>query len=307
MEMKKLLAVGIIFLFISVAVAQSINFTVVKASNDNDLVEVTSQACGIQGFGNTTVKLTKQQYQNLEQYLVDFRARLNKTTTREEAVPIFKEAVVELNKYGLLPKRMSVEQAQKLVTNGYLNEKIMERAESIFHKIKTDFLPDTNFFCLVGGELNLSVFVSGIFMKFVYASLIMGDWFWSFIDKFFPSPIFSFLFLLSLIGLIALYILSELHIEIANHFPLSIGHIIGVGWYSHDGADGWMDTFGLLGVKKWDGSLLGTLPTMKILYDPGYFDPGVLYFTGLKISLNKDTFNHFFIGSAFWVNITKIG
>ena len=118
MEMKKLLAIGIIFLFIGVAVAPSINSTVVKASDDNDLVEVTSQACGIQGFGNTTVKLTKQQYQNLEQYLVDFRARLNQTTTREEAVPIFKDAVVELNKYGLLPKGMSVEKAQQLVTIG---------------------------------------------------------------------------------------------------------------------------------------------------------------------------------------------
>ena len=92
---KKCLAVGIILLFIGVAVAPSINSSVVKASNDKDLVEVTSQACGIQGFGKTTVKLTKQQYQNLEQYLVDFRARLNQTTTREEAVPLFKDAVVE--------------------------------------------------------------------------------------------------------------------------------------------------------------------------------------------------------------------
>jgi len=63
---------------------------VVKAYNDNDLVEVTTQACGINGFGNTTVKLTRQQHQSLEQYLVEFRARLNKTTTREEVVPIFK-------------------------------------------------------------------------------------------------------------------------------------------------------------------------------------------------------------------------
>jgi len=37
MQMKKLLVIGIIFLFIGVAVAPSINFTVVKASDDNDL------------------------------------------------------------------------------------------------------------------------------------------------------------------------------------------------------------------------------------------------------------------------------
>jgi hypothetical protein len=45
--MKKLVVIGIISLFIDVAVAPSINFNVVKASNDNDLVEVTFQACDI--------------------------------------------------------------------------------------------------------------------------------------------------------------------------------------------------------------------------------------------------------------------
>jgi hypothetical protein len=124
LKMKRLIAIGAIFLFIGVAVAPSINFTVVKASNDNDLVEVTTQACGIKGYGNTTVKLTREQYQNLEAYLVEFRVRLNQTSTREEAVPIFKEAVVELNKYGLLPRGTSVERAQRLVTTGYHIENI---------------------------------------------------------------------------------------------------------------------------------------------------------------------------------------
>jgi hypothetical protein len=72
---RKYLVVGIILLFIGVVVTPRINVTVVNASDDNDLVEVTIQACGIQGYGNTTVKLTRQRYQNLEQYLVDFRTR----------------------------------------------------------------------------------------------------------------------------------------------------------------------------------------------------------------------------------------
>ena len=108
MKMKKFLTVSFILLFISVAVAPSFNQSVVTASQDDDLVEVTTQACGIQGYRDTTVELTRQQYQNLEQYLVEFGARLNQTTTREEAIPIFKEAVVELDKNGLLPKRMNV-------------------------------------------------------------------------------------------------------------------------------------------------------------------------------------------------------
>jgi hypothetical protein len=149
MDMKKPLAVSIIFLFIGVAVAPSINSSVVKTSDD--LVEVTSQACGIQGFGNTTVKLTKQQYQNLEQYLVDFSARLNQTTTKEEAVPIFKDAVVELNKYGLLPKGMSIKQAQQLVTIGYRMSNVLN-----FTK-KLSILNSINSLCLFAGIFYRSI------------------------------------------------------------------------------------------------------------------------------------------------------
>jgi hypothetical protein len=45
--LNKCLAVGIILLFIGVAIAPSINQSVVKAFNDNDLIEVTTQACDI--------------------------------------------------------------------------------------------------------------------------------------------------------------------------------------------------------------------------------------------------------------------
>jgi len=116
--MKKIFAVGVILLFVGVTIAPRINFEVVKAS-DNDFVEVTSQACGIKGFEATTVKITKEQYQNLKQYLVDFRIRSDLTQTREEAISLFKEAVVEIDTYGLLPKGMSVELVQQLVTEDF--------------------------------------------------------------------------------------------------------------------------------------------------------------------------------------------
>lgn len=139
MELKKIFALSVILLFIGVAVAPNINQSIVKASDD-DLVEVTTQACGIKGFGNTTVKLTKQQYQNLEEYLVEFRAKLNQTSTRDEAVPIFKDAVVELDKYGLLPKGMRVSQAQRLVTLG-------DRIYFMGNRMKTSLEDSLNVFC----------------------------------------------------------------------------------------------------------------------------------------------------------------
>jgi len=97
------------------------------------------------------VKLTKQQYQDLEQYLVDFRGKLNQTTTREEAVPIFKEAVVELNKYGLLPKGMNVEQEQALITGRYHKFQPLTLLNSISKKNPLFFNGTWNLMCLVAG------------------------------------------------------------------------------------------------------------------------------------------------------------
>jgi hypothetical protein len=156
MEMKKLIAVSIIFLFIGVAVAPTINFTVVKASNNNDLVEVTTQACGIKGYGDATVKLTRQQYNELQQYLIEFRARLNQTSTREEAVPIFKETVVELNKYGLLPKGMSISQELNLITGGssYLINQHKSKFVNTFRRVIDSNSRFQNFFCLLYIQAN---------------------------------------------------------------------------------------------------------------------------------------------------------
>ena len=153
--LKKGVAAAIILLLLGVAVVPSINTSVFKAATDNDLVEVTIEAYGIKGCGNHTVKLTRQQNQNLEQYLVDLRERLNTTTTREDAVPLIKEAVVELNKYGLLSKGMSVEHAQRLVTGYYQNSnmlcKIQNDVQSIAKiKQKQNLNPNMkNAFCLL--------------------------------------------------------------------------------------------------------------------------------------------------------------
>jgi hypothetical protein len=181
MEMKKTITICVIFLFIGVAVAPSINSSVVKASNDSDLVEVTSQACGIQGFGNTTVKLTKQQYQDLEQYIVDFRTRLNQTSTREEAVPLFKDAVVELNKFGLLPKGMSIGQAQKLISGPQLSLNQLEHLKGLSNNNRMERLSNaSNLFCFLtattgredSANLNPTT-LAGLLIGIVGAGLMM--------------------------------------------------------------------------------------------------------------------------------------
>jgi hypothetical protein len=237
--LRKSLAVAVILLFIGVSIAPSININVVKASNDNDRVEVTTQACGIKGFGNTTVKLTRQQYQNLEQYLVDFRARLNKTTTREEAVPIFKEAVVELNKYGLLPRGMSVQKAEKLVTGEYLNKKTMDALELLAKKKMVS--NETNYLCPTAGHIFNPLFITPLVLV---STPFLVLWMFILLRFMFQylGPILEFLIncllLLCAIPVIILYDISFIS-------PVSI---ILYSWF--EGCN--LSTIGLLGMKNFN-------------------------------------------------------
>jgi len=267
---KKSVVVSVILLFIGVTITPSINFTVVKASNDNNLVEVIPQACGIKGYADTTVKLTREQYNDLEKYLVEFRARLNQTTTREEAVPIFKEAVSELNKYGLLPKEMSIKTAQQLVTGRHHLKGFEHLIKRPFLRSQFNLSDNENLLCLVYGFAPGSGF---------------NGW-----RSF--GPIFR------LTG------------SITNIKPINILHTITLGQYQAPDWNpgiGWVDTFGLNGKRIFhDQWLYGALPVnpLVISYPWGnnYYYPGIMFFTGLHItSLHNGS--SYYLGSALWVKI----
>jgi len=269
--MKKGFAVSVIILFIGIAVAPSINSIVVKASNDNDFVEVSSQACGIQGYGDTSVKLTREQYQDLEQYLVDFRARLNQTTTKEEAIPIFKDAVLELNKYGLLPKGMSVKQAQRLVTGQCVNQKRLDVIQNVLKRNHGGLSRNENWCCLFYGYLTF-VQVLGILWRILYMLP----------DPQVPYPIGLWIFWMIcefIYYLKPFYVLCPVQFEETSPEPKE--HVF---------------TIGLLGIKKWDGQLVGDINL------PFYGECGVQGFTGINIvgqftSIPTVTL----IGTAFYV------
>jgi hypothetical protein len=195
---------------------------------------------------------------------------LNQTSTRGEAVPLFKEAVVELNKYGLLPKGMSIKTAQQLVTG-------RRHLKGFEHLIKRPFLrsqfnlsDNENLLCLVYGFAPGSGF---------------NGW-----RSF--SPIFR------LTG------------SITNIKPINILHTITLGQYQAPDWDpgiGWVDTFGLNGKRIFhDQWLYGALPVnpLVISYPWGnnYYYPGIMFFTGLHItSLHNGS--SYYLGSALWVKI----
>jgi hypothetical protein len=287
---RKCLAVGIILLFVGVAIAPSINFTVVKASNDNDLVEVTTRACGIQGFGNTTVKLTRQQYQNLEEYLVNFGERLNQTTTREEAVPLFKDAVVELNRYGLLPKGMSVEQAQTLVTGQYQNKNLMKLQDKLVYNHLIALNDNSNYFCLISGETANTCFMHVILNSILFPILN------------FSSNHREIKLFLNIAVAIAEFYFAKWFL---SYFPFPFIEI-GTGiYFSRDGGD--ITSVGLLGKKSWTGDFSGGFQKVPAIYGFGFTAVlGVIGFTGFHITIIS-VFPHAyavkFLGSALAVKL----
>jgi hypothetical protein len=291
--MKNVFTIGVILLFIGVAIAPSINQSVVKASTDDDLVEVTTQACGIQGYGNTTVKLTKEQYKNLEQYLVEFRARLNQTTTREEVIPIFKDAMVELDRYGLLGG-LSVERAQRLVTNSF-NQRIRT-----FNSLDLD--PDANYFCLVAGKATMvrawgPLFPILVKQGFLYNLIVM---IFPVDDSYFPYiPL----------GFFAGLLFSGSPIIPYGHLYFGIDEHLDHGG-SYNPSHGWIFSAGVKGIKNWFGDFYGGIDSIDFPnYVTGYsvYYHGMSGFSGLKItflSTSKDV--SYFLGGCIQVKINLL-
>jgi hypothetical protein len=276
MDMKKIIVVGAILLFFGVTVAPSINLSVVKASQDDDLVEVTTQACGIKGYGNTTVKLTREQYQDLEQYLVEFRERLNQTATREEAVPIFKEAVVELDKYGLLPKGMSVEKAQKLVMGFEPTEKTQECIKKFLDRNPKG--NSSNTLCLLAGFVD-----NALFWSFMMVASFPVLAFWILSYNYFPQDLLrlyatGFLIFMGLF-VYGLWVKPFLLFSSIDFSPFSRGSIYSIG------------LSGLYKVKgEFDGNIFGFTGIRITLFnlDPSYVGPGA-FFLGSALSISIET------------------
>lgn len=175
--MKKAIVVGISLLCIITILISSLAVTIAKASNDTHITEVTLQVYGVKEFGDTTVQLTEQQYRTLRNYLKTFQERLNQTTTREEALTLFREAIVEMDTYGLLPKKITVDQTFSMISGGRTDLmmknslKIKQTLLSTHSDTPTDVI---NLFCYFYAhtayacEDNIWVFLSFLLMRGSY-------------------------------------------------------------------------------------------------------------------------------------------
>ncbi len=149
--MKKLLVVGVIVLFLGLALAPSINANISNTSIDSEFVEISVEISGMGGVKPHTVKLTKEDAEEVEQLIDAIEKKLETVETREGTIKIYNEAIVELEKYGLLGS-LSVEQVQKLIVDKYSKKQAPPLFETRHHE-KNLQENQHNLCCIVSGNV----------------------------------------------------------------------------------------------------------------------------------------------------------
>ena len=296
---KEILIFGIIFLFIGIAVAPGItaNNSLIKNRSqltlEKETVDFTVEVCGLNG-GKQTIELTKEEAKEVEQLFNSISDRLNKTETREESEEIFKEAVIKLDKYGLLGD-LSIKQAQKLVTG----EKSFYNPENFKNKI---FGPDENenALCLIAGKTKKTGAV-GLGPIICSLRLIIMAIIYEYFNPSFLGELIDFIYILRTEFWFFTTLFSYL-------LPLKLGGFmiygnilnVGPGETYYNPANGWVYTIGLNGIKTWDGPIYGNI--LKIPLGPFEYYLGAIGFTGIKISPFG---SGFYLGSALRVKLSS--
>jgi len=229
------------------------------------------------GLGkNHITKLTEEEIEKLDYLFDSIIDKLKNTFSFEETNEIFKEAIIELNNYGLLDD-IGVKESEKLVFNCYYNTKFMDIGINKNYPEKKTMDDNENFLCLIAGKTNQTVIISlfGIaylFLIFLIASLLYGENFWAFI-----CVIYWYVYQLM--------------------FPLCLGRPIS---FRNNLSYGKISTFGLNGRKNWEGNLTGKI--YSILFK-NYC--AAIGFTGLKISIERDYLSYY-IGFSPYVHIESV-
>jgi len=270
------LTVEVILILIGVAVQPSIATIQPEEEIEVECFDVITEFIGLEK--SYTTQLTKEEIKRLDDLFDSISNNLNKSESYENSIDIFKEAIIELNSFGLLGD-IGIDEAEKLVTNYYQNPKNMKTFKRVYNRDKGD-LDDINIFCLIAGEA-VGIFYSSPIVGFITRLM------WIFFAQLPGSPgFFGFLLLFGFTNWMV-----GISDEIKFFIPFSLTSLI-----IFEKAYGEITTFGLLGRKYWEGKLVGKL------YSFWYEHVGVIGFTGIKIQIWTYP-NGYYIGSAPLVHI----
>ena len=280
----------VILIFLGLAVSPSINANV---SKQDDLVELDVDFCGLGRKHN--VKLTQEEYNEVELLFENIEKRLSLVDSDDEAVKIFNDAIVKLDDYGLLGG-LSVRQVQRLITYRYKFLKNNQlNPENVFLENSDN---DVNYLCLISGRINFF-----IEQGFLLRSLQM------FLQVLNLQDLFKYNLFMSLFCSIK-YILLPFSIMSTKGFTseISAGPFGDIISYT----EGTVSSFGKLGYVNWTGKLIGSaspfpmyssliiVASIYLYLASRYSYPAVLGFTGISIEGLNPSFPApcFFLGFA---------
>jgi hypothetical protein len=301
--LKNCITVGVVLLFVGVAIAPSINFTVVNASENNELVEVSIQAYGIDADIDRTVHVTKQQAQEVKTVFDALKSRMSAAGSLEETQSIFNETIVSLSRYNLLPRSMSIEQAKRLVTSAGQNQKVMTLLRKISTKFQSESPAGTiqNQLCYIAGNTSNTHFAKPITKLTMHLYDIMD---YGSANHILVVVSTALWIVLNQISILSQKIVSRQ----GNHYGVSI-FFGNFKYYPYPNwfypAQGWISTDGINGKQNLSGSFWGQKMTSG--WQPqddwcmNYTWRGCVGFTGLITYVGIDS--AYYLGSALQVNV----
>lgn len=265
--LRKGLVVIVILLFIGVAFTPSINANV----NKDELVELEVELCGLNK--KNIVKLTQEQADEVDFIFDEIRIKLDGIESREGAEEIFKDVIVELDKYSLLGE-LSIKQAQNLVTDKYKDKTGFELLKKLHSKNQGLRYDNDNQLCLIAGQTS-NTLINSIFEKIFFLRV-----------EEYPEGTINIWF--------ALYL-------IAYFIGLNSPYVIGADVCFLPNAEGWVFSIGSSDIKEWNGLLKGLIP--KGDYPQ---DRAIVGLNGFKVRIDSDDENFFYLGTALNVDIEEI-
>ena len=145
---RKGTVLSIVIVLISIALAPSIYANIDQKSNS---VEVTVEVIGDLRLKPITIKITREQAEDLDRLFDTVQEQLNNVESKQEVIEIFNNAIIKLDEIGLLPDKTNARQVQRIITSRFST-----------HNIKTNSHTDNNdvfnAFCLVAGDTDTTYF-----------------------------------------------------------------------------------------------------------------------------------------------------
>jgi hypothetical protein len=281
-----------LIIFISSNIAAHSSTTPVIASTVSKLKNINTS------LSETTISIQVPVDQtHLVQEIFDaLRIRLTTATSPQETQQIFNDTIIELERYSLLPKELSVAYAQRLVSHATMQQKITSYTHS-----QTTEGAIQNIFCSVAGNTtntHVAKLAKRIALRMYYI-----------IDfntgnqplRNLATGVYIIFNELSKINLLLLQ-QNGYHFGVCLYFG-NYHYAAYPNWLSP--AQGWISTNGIYGQQNITGSFWGQTMTSgwqpQVDWYMNYSWRGCLGFTGLLLYSGTDTV--YFLGSALAVNI----